>query len=123
MAAKLPDSIIQVSISRFPPKGYKGYKFSKLAPPAELLLDYKKTGDTKAYVKTYKETVLAKLDAKDLYNKFEEYFGGKDICLLCFEKPDSFCHRHIVSEWFQEAGLPSREWAKEDSDQNQMSLF
>jgi uncharacterized protein (DUF488 family) len=25
--------------------------------------------------------------------------GDKIPCLLCYEKPGDFCHRHIVAEW------------------------
>jgi uncharacterized protein (DUF488 family) len=32
------------------------------------------------------------------------------IVLLCYEKPDSFCHRHLVAKWFNENGFPIEEW-------------
>ena len=28
-----------------------------------------------------------------------------DIVLLCYEKPDEFCHRHLVAEWFNRNGI------------------
>lgn len=36
--------------------------------------------------------------------------GGEDATLLCYEKPGDFCHRHIVSEWFREAGYDVEEY-------------
>jgi uncharacterized protein YeaO (DUF488 family) len=40
--------------------------------------------------------VKAKLDAIQATNK------DKDIILLCYEKPNSFCHRHILAEKLNE---------------------
>lgn len=32
------------------------------------------------------------------------------ICLICYEKPSDFCHRHLVAEWLNECGFECREW-------------
>ena len=32
------------------------------------------------------------------------------VTLLCYEKPDDFCHRHLVSKWFNEHGYKCEEW-------------
>ena len=35
---------------------------------------------------------------------------GKDIALICYEKPGEFCHRNIVREWLKEFGYKVEEY-------------
>jgi uncharacterized protein YeaO (DUF488 family) len=35
--------------------------------------------------------------------------GYGDVCLLCFEGSDAFCHRHVLRVWLQEHGIPVEE--------------
>jgi uncharacterized protein (DUF488 family) len=35
-------------------------------------------------------------------------------CLLCFEKSEDFCHRHLLAEWMKERGIPVRELEDKD---------
>lgn len=37
--------------------------------------------------------------------------GGKDIALICYEKPTDFCHRHLVAEWLTTNGIKCDEIA------------
>ena len=89
-----------VSIARKTPKGFPGKKCSVLAPGWELLSDYK-TGkiDDAKYTERYKAEILAKIPPENVAHALD----GK--ILLCWEKPDKFCHRHIVAEWLREAGF------------------
>ena len=32
------------------------------------------------------------------------------IILLCYEKPGDFCHRHLVSDWFNQNGIFCQEF-------------
>ena len=32
------------------------------------------------------------------------------IALVCYEKPQDFCHRHLVAKWFEENGIIVEEW-------------
>lgn len=34
----------------------------------------------------------------------------KEPCLICYEKPGEFCHRHLVAAWIRNAGFEVREW-------------
>jgi len=87
----------QISISIYPPQGFKGEQYLPLAPTNSILKEYKNSKQDKEakehYTKRFKEEVLGKLDpkkvAKDLNNSV----------LLCFEKTGDFCHRHIVADW------------------------
>jgi hypothetical protein len=35
--------------------------------------------------------------------------GYGDVALLCFERSDAFCHRHVLLAWLQEHGIPVEE--------------
>lgn len=32
-----------------------------------------------------------------------------DVCLLCYETPEKFCHRHLVCNWLNDHGIECRE--------------
>ena len=32
----------------------------------------------------------------------EQASGGQDVALCCYEKPEEFCHRHILADWIKE---------------------
>lgn len=94
-----------VSISQWPPKGFVGEHFKYLAPPAHLIRDYKAgLVDNEAYVPIYVHEVLDELDPQLVY----EHLDNK--ILLCYEKPEDFCHRHLVWRWLLENGYDCEEW-------------
>ena len=49
------------------------------------------------YIKLYKETVLNKLNSEQILKELKE-----NSVLLCYEKPNDFCHRHLIAEWLRE---------------------
>jgi hypothetical protein len=57
---------------------------------------------------------LAALDAQAVVNKIERLSGGRDVALLCFERPDdtvAWCHRGLVSVWLaDQLGCRNMEW-------------
>lgn len=67
----------------------------ELAPQKAWFFDWKNgkfTNDD--YAKLYNETVLNKLNV----NEIAEKLGDKAV-MLCYEKSDSFCHRHLIADW------------------------
>jgi uncharacterized protein (DUF488 family) len=53
----------------------------------------------------YYEETLSTLDPQTVYDEL-----GEDAILLCFEKPPTFCHRHLVAKWLEfHLGKPVRE--------------
>lgn len=52
--------------------------------------------NTKYYVTEYYKEVLSKLDPEKTLELVPE-----DSILLCYEKNDEFCHRHLVAYWFE----------------------
>ena len=94
-----------VSIARYSPPFYHGLEYKKLAPPPDLLNDYKygeHKGDTDVFLGRYMSEI-AELDAKEVVKELEELTNVKEdkIILLCFEKPRDFCHRHFAAAWLQ----------------------
>jgi hypothetical protein len=72
-----------------------GRRIKEFAPTYSIL-------DMKDNEEQYREAFLKHLE------KFGELGLSKlqdgDV-LLCFEKSDKFCHRHIVAEWLQKKGF------------------
>jgi len=88
--------IVPVSISRFSPSWFHGVEYKELTPSFEnLALKY----HPEQYTKVYQETVLGTLSPLQVLRDLVEIGNGKDVAICCYEKPGSFCHRHLVSEW------------------------
>lgn len=107
---KLPRDVVPVSIARFPPKGVKILEYKTLAPSTELLMSYKQTGDWAAYVNTYNQTVLAKLDPYETVENLKALTNSANIALVCFEKDFTHCHRTLVAEWMKAHGFDVQEY-------------
>lgn len=95
-----------VSIAGKAPDFYKGVQYKKLAPSFGLVYAYK-SGAIKPdeFRDIYYTEVLSKLDPVEVKKELEEITGAIDIVLLCYETPSDFCHRQLVSEWFNKAGI------------------
>lgn len=79
------------------------FHYRELAPPWELVEEYKKQEISQnQYIARYNQQ-LSKLDVHDTYNKIHQLYGD-NITLLCYEPSDQFCHRHIVASWFRQNG-------------------
>ena len=95
-----------VSIAGRCPEWYKGREYKKLAPKYWFFKKYK-DGEihSEEYTKHYYEEVLNKLNAKEVYEEL-----GSQAILLCWERPNVFCHRKIVADWFEkELGVKVKE--------------
>lgn len=87
-----------VSIACSNPRGFKGKHYPKLAPPYWLVKKLKEDGDTKYYTEHYYKEVLDKLDPLTVYRELQKLATDEAI-LLCWEKDNGFCHRHLVADW------------------------
>lgn len=117
-----PSSLFPISIARYPPKWYTGATMDFLAPTHEILQRWKNSNQTpedeKQYEEAFVKDVLSHLLPLMIFygatiilpmqNKFST--EQVDAVLLCYERPEKFCHRHIVAKWFREAGIPCEEW-------------
>lgn len=112
----LPDNIIPISICGKAPDWYKGLQYKKLAPKYGFFIKWKETHDNDYYIKCYNEQVLNKLDAinvvRDLTYIVSKDTTGEYICLVCYEKPGDFCHRHLVADWLSKNGFECKEFTK-----------
>lgn len=100
------DSLHTVSISGDKGKlvDYKGMSYPKLAPKKEFWTVWhdnigkiSEEENTKYYIEEYYKQVLSKLDPDKIYH---ELLKNNYYVLLCYEDNLDFCHRHIVSSWF-----------------------
>ena len=101
---KIPSNIISIAICAKSPDWYKGLEYKKLAPKYDFFMKWKKNHDNNYYIKCFYEQVLSNLDPKDLVAYLYQLSDGKDIVLICYEKPGDFCHRHLVADWLNKNG-------------------
>ena len=98
-----------VSIAGKCPENYHGFEYRRLAPKYEW---WKKWHDEHLgsawYKQQYQNTVLKNLSASDVCHDLERF--GKDVILLCYEKPGEFCHRHLVADWFEQNNIQVKEF-------------
>lgn len=92
--------IVPIAICGKSPNWYEGLEYKKLAPKYKFFMEWKENKDNNFYIKHYYDEVLNKLYQenvlKDLYNLSD----GKDVVLLCYEKSNDFCHRHLFRRWY-----------------------
>lgn len=105
--------ILPIAICAKVPDWYKGIVYQSLAPSYDCLMQYKKDYDEQAYKQRYYREVISRLKLDNVlavlsYNAQKN--GYDEIALLCYEKPDSFCHRHLVAQWFDLAGIECKEY-------------
>ena len=102
--------------------GYFGASYKKLAPRLVTYTPYAKKYEElqkikadltrlkeyqekrreieEEYIKSYYETRLKDLDARDLLETLYEKFGD-NIILLCHESVDEFCHRRLIADFIE----------------------
>ncbi|YAF99011.1 MAG: hypothetical protein AB3A66_28865 (plasmid) [Nodularia sp. CChRGM 3473] len=98
-----------VSISLFPPKGWKGKHLPLFAPTPELLSWWKSSAKDPAAQMEYKRQFHEILDSRQQLIKLwvsKQKDNLADITLLCYEKTGYFCHRHQVGEEVVQKYLP-----------------
>lgn len=101
--------LVPVAISIYPPNGFKGKLFQKIAPTKEMLEAYKRNKNEQEYKERYWHDVIKKYNPKELYEEIKRLVDGKDCVLLCFEKPNDFCHRHLFATWMNKNGYNIQE--------------
>ncbi len=106
----LPCDISIVSICGKAPDWYKGIQYKKLAPKWGFFSEWRKNHDNHFYVEHFSQEVLSHLDAKQVYDELTALTGSTEIALVCYERPEQFCHRHLVANWFRENGFAIKEY-------------
>ena len=103
-------TMVFVSIAGRAPNMYNGLQYKDLAPKYSWWIEWKdkyhsnpNSYESKIFYRDkYYETVLNKLNALDVMKHFMTF---DDVCMLCYEKPTDFCHRHLVAEWLTKNGF------------------
>lgn len=108
-ANQLPASMIQIAICRYRPRWFTGRQYPLLAPTGALLQNFKTTGDTRYYTEQF-GTQLMQLSLEQVMQDLAEFSQGRDVVLLCYERPSDFCHRHLVADWLSSHGYPCEEY-------------
>lgn len=111
----LPEDIIPISICGKAPDWYTGLQYKKLAPKYDFFMEWKKNHDNDYYIKCFNEQVLDNLNAIEVIRDLFDLTNSvdKEFCLICYEKPSDFCHRHLVAEWLNNNGFECKEWREE----------
>lgn len=103
------EHVTPVSIARAAPVWYKGLEYKQLAPSWSILKEFKETHDEKKYSEQYIKEVLDNLNPYEVREELMKLTEDWQIVLLCYEKPDEFCHRHLVADWLSSYGIPVQE--------------
>ena len=117
--SKFPNGCRYVSICGRAPTWYRGAKCKVLAPKFWFYKKYKEDNDSDYYTEQYYKEVLEPRDPDKIVRLLcglTRYHGinistdkETHIVLLCYEKPEDFCHRHLVAEWLTNNGYPCKE--------------
>ena len=107
----MKEGIVPISIALNPPRGWVGFEYKKLAPTFNILFAYKHNHDEAAYIERYRSEILDGLDVHEVMKELVHMAGANhEFALVCYESSESFCHRHIVSDWLNENGYPCVEF-------------
>ena len=104
---RLPSDYIPVAICGRMVFPWNGLRYPKLAPKIGFFTEWKKNHDNDFYIRHFKEEVLSQLDRNKVLEELYAITGGgkvddKNVVLVCYERPEEFCHRHLVAEWLSE---------------------
>jgi len=109
--SNLPKDALPISIALYPPKGTFIIEYKLLAPSKSILDEYKASVDVnkdKIYVNRFTNEILSVLNIKYVLYDLLHTGHSHDIILLCYERPEKFCHRHLVANW-----LNSDKWFRD----------
>ena len=95
-------NLISISGDRGKSVGFKGKAIPKLAPKRAFwniwhdnIGKIPEEENNRYYIEQYYKQVLSKVDIEELLK------DEKDPILLCFEKGQEFCHRHVLAEYIE----------------------
>lgn len=95
-------NLISISGDRGEDAGFVGKCIPELAPKKDFFRRYKDNKgkipdevNDRYYIEQYYTRVLSQVDIEELLK------GEVDPILLCYEKGQDFCHRHVVAEYIE----------------------
>lgn len=97
---------LYLAICRFKPSyvEFKGniIHLPSLSPSKELVLNAKKNGMNNVSFTHFFNIEINKYMLKEIDKLVSEVEKGTKICLLCYEKSEDFCHRHLLCKHLKE---------------------
>ena len=96
-----------VSIARQTPKDVHILVWIRVAPSMQLLSDYKKCYMDAEHFRLHYMAGLEELDVNNcILSDLQQLQKNVEACglyngivFLCYEKPEDFCHRHLLTEY------------------------
>ncbi len=95
-------NLISISGDKGRSVGFVGKAITELAPKKGFWREWKdnigkipEEENTRFYIKHYYDEVLSKVDIMDLLK------DEVDPILLCYERGQDFCHRHVLAEYIE----------------------
>lgn len=98
----ISNTILPCAIVYKPPQGFIGLHYPKLGPSYSIFSEYKIKNNTNRYIQRFYNEILSNLNPQKVVNDLYQLSNGNDIVLLCYDKPNAFCHRHLVSKWLND---------------------
>lgn len=98
----------RISIARTAPKHVQeGLHYYRALAPGKWLFDPAHKNYA-TYRERYFREILAPLDPKRVWDELHALAGEHEPVLLCHEhypahKPDDWCHRRMVADWFEQS--------------------
>lgn len=97
-----PTNSVTVSITRFPPKGWKGLEIQSVAPTADKLMKFKNHEIDEnifswQYLMQLNKDSNLKPRVQAMLRFLDETYGNVVLC--CYETANEFCHRHLLADW------------------------
>lgn len=122
------NNVVMICIARGVPKFFNGKVIHSVAPYSWMLSD---NVSREEYIDAYLNKVLPNVDLTRLMSQIEAESHGKDVALCCYEKPEDFCHRHLLAKWLEEKlgievkefGVRGEPWNSKNPKVEQKSLF
>lgn len=103
------DKIMPIAICGKAIDGWTYPQYKRLAPSWSIYKEYKDSLDRERYVRRFTAEILSGLDRSEVMRDLENLSDGKDIVLVCYEKPGDFCHRHLIAEWLDKDNIKEYE--------------
>lgn len=91
-AKQLQAGLVPVSISIKPPYWWRGAHYPPLCPTKEMLRMSRAEYDAQF------DEILSQLDPRQVFAEL-----GENAVLLCYETPNTWCHRRRVAEWLEQS--------------------
>lgn len=89
--------VVMLSIASAPPRWFTGRQLSHAAPKRFPVRE-----SNVAFECRYREEVLRRINPHLFIDSLEHFGLGHDVALCCYERPEVFCHRHLLAEWLTE---------------------